>query len=281
MNADSYYEQGAGHIFNQDYAAHGTFLADDRNYWYAVVSDGCSSSPDSDIGARFLAKSFPEAARIALTGETSVSLRENIEHILVEKMGQGMGFPLRPSAYDATLVALVYDEFRDVLHSFAWGDGKILYIHRAEHNVLVDIDYESNAPFYLSYRQDVGREILYEETFGMEYARVTKSFIESDRLEEYVEGRMFKQKFIHFTTPEARKYVKFASVFTDGVGTFHKKDNASESIPLHNVYNQLTQYKNTHGEFVKRRMQKVKQFATKEGWQHFDDIGVATISFGH
>ena len=51
MNTDCYYEIGHSHIFCEDYALAGIV----NNIGYAIVSDGCSSSDNVDVGARVLA----------------------------------------------------------------------------------------------------------------------------------------------------------------------------------------------------------------------------------
>src|SRR5437868_4207156 len=51
MNSDCAFQIGAAHTVCQDYAvAHSGVPA------YAILADGCSSSPDTDIGARLLVK---------------------------------------------------------------------------------------------------------------------------------------------------------------------------------------------------------------------------------
>ncbi|HYO91642.1 MAG TPA: hypothetical protein VEQ40_08400, partial [Pyrinomonadaceae bacterium] len=63
MNADSAFLIGATHAVCQDYAVAGNGTPDERAAVsnlqanpYVILSDGCSSSPDTDIGARLLVK---------------------------------------------------------------------------------------------------------------------------------------------------------------------------------------------------------------------------------
>ena len=56
MNADHYYTIGNSHSVCQDYAISGLV----ENGAYAILSDGCSSSPDVDVGARMLSLSAKE-----------------------------------------------------------------------------------------------------------------------------------------------------------------------------------------------------------------------------
>jgi len=50
MNADSYFEIGSTHLVCQDYALSGLY----KDMCYGIVSDGCSSAENSEIGAQIL-----------------------------------------------------------------------------------------------------------------------------------------------------------------------------------------------------------------------------------
>lgn len=279
INSDCYYEIGAGHTYCQDYADSGKFLVDGREYHYAVVCDGCSASKDSDFGARFLAKTFPLVAKLAISsGQEDISLRQDMENLFLHKMSQGMNVSLDPSAFDATVVAILFDVTADTLYSFIWGDGKIYgKFKNGEHGYLTDVTYVKNAPYYLSYKSDAKRDVLYESHFGTLYADILSYVVKPDGLVRVQENDKFHQKYFFEKMTKVSSVLSFASVFTDGIDTYHKKDDVNIILPRHNIFNQLTQYKNFHGKFVERRMQKVRQFCQKEGWQHFDDISVATI----
>lgn len=280
INSDSYYEIGAGHTFCQDYAMSGKFVQNNNQYHYAIVCDGCSGSTDSDIGARWLAKNFAKAVQFAIAEGTNLPLHERIQAYFLANMNSAIKeMAVNMEAFDATVVAILYDEVDDALHSFVWGDGKVFYKYKTEHGYLTDIGYLSNAPYYLTYRNHADRDARYEATFGNLYADIAGYVVKDDALIHLPEAFRSKQKFHYEKYSKASETLAFASVFTDGIDTYHRKDDVDILLPKANLYNQLTQYKNIHGEFVKRRMQKVKQFCQKEGWQHFDDISVATITF--
>lgn len=278
INADSYYEIGSGHTFNQDYADSGFFDAGGSRYYYAVVADGCSGSKDSDIGARILAKTFAIAAKAAFSGVSSFSVQENIQNALIERIELGIE-GVSSEAFDATVVGIVYDQKNDTLHQFMWGDGHIMLARAGSPSQVTSVKYDSNAPFYLSYKTDVGREILYEQHFGEAYGTLSRLLVVEDKhVVDVIEAKQYKVRNFYEVIPKASTIMDFAMVMTDGVDTYHHKTDVNKPAPMHNIFNQYALYKNTHGEFVKRRMLKVKQFVEKEGWQHFDDISVATIS---
>ena len=66
MFADCAFAAGRGHDVCQDYAAAGGG-ADEP---YAILADGCSTSPDTDVGARLLVKCIerPLASAASLDG---------------------------------------------------------------------------------------------------------------------------------------------------------------------------------------------------------------------
>jgi hypothetical protein len=282
INTDSYYEIGAGHTFCQDYADNGVVVIGERKFHYAVVCDGCSASKDSDFGARWLAKYFPRALRIVLeiNGVDTRLTPGLLRATLLASIGNVTPHvPLPAEAFDATVVAIVYDEKADLLYSFAWGDGKIYYkLKTDDSGTLTDISFKSNAPYYLNYSASPERELLYEDRFGKDYADVTPHIVTPQNVIVIQERIKLRQKFFCEVVDNASSFISYASVFTDGVDTYHRKDDVNTVMARNNVFNQLTQYKNVHGEFVKRRMQMVKKFCQKEGWQHFDDISVATIN---
>lgn len=281
INTDSYYEIGAGHVYCQDYADSGTFVneAKDNLYHFAIVCDGCSGSKDSDIGARWLAKNFPVIAKVAV--DMKGTIQDNIRTLLLQAMTKGIAeMNVKNQAFDATLVALLYDQKLDTLHTFVWGDGKVFYKFKdRENGTLTDIGYVKNAPYYLSYLLNPNPEGLYSSMFGTMFADVTFNVVTPDALILTPERGLNFQKSYYECLKDASKILSFASVFTDGVDTYHVKDDVNKIMPRHNIFNQLTQYKNLHGKFVERRMQNVKKFCQKEGWQHFDDVSVSTITF--
>src|ERR1043166_8156900 len=91
MNADATINIGSTHAICQDYA-----IARGR---YVVLSDGCSSSPDTDIGARLLVKALDQ----------SLSTATNIEELHKESARIALGWAsmlgLPAQSVDATLLS--------------------------------------------------------------------------------------------------------------------------------------------------------------------------------
>ncbi len=261
---DSHYTIGSTHQYCQDYADSG----DRGNFIYACISDGCSSSKDSDIGARWLCKDFP---RGILANERYLNdplFTDKVEHWLACGIReQGISLFDMPS-FDATLLGLFYDKTSDRLFIHAWGDGRVMVKYKSGNVVLFNISYKTNAPYYLSYRLN-GRTEQYEKEFGVEYATVRETF-------NYAETEFFhmEQKRFFRIIPDASKVLDFAAVMSDGVESF-LPDGASKQLAQQEFLN----FKSLNGEFVKRRFQGFKKYCAKNNTTHYDDLSLAAISF--
>lgn len=178
----------------------------------------------------------------------------------------------------ATILGALYYEASDILHLFGWGDGKIIFRHR-DSNVdkMVDINFASGAPFYPVYMLDEESVKRYEEEFGNCYATVSSVLLNETldiETSSVLNSRMFYRKIIG-----ASNIFKSVTLASDGVDTFHKKDNPNLVMNRHEYARHLTDYKSFAGAFVERRMLMFKKFCQKEGWQSYDDVSVATIAF--
>lgn len=282
-NTDSYYGIGAGHVFCQDYTTHGNLTIGGKEYFYAVVSDGCSGSVDSDIGARVLAKAFPSAIRYALAVGEDDKIVSRIKERLYLAMDAAL-FNVKEEAFHATLLATFYDVAADTLHTFGWGDGVIIYRSKPSPDIpsstgyVTEISYASNAPFYLAYQKDPVAVQNYERQFGDKYAMVAPHILTSDKFIRIVQDTKLGEKSYYEVFKDASKVIAGIVLCSDGVTTFRKCENANQLMPASQVYNELINYKSLNGEFVKRRLTTFKKFCQKEGWQHFDDISVAAIN---
>src|SRR6185369_1284542 len=141
MGADCFFRMGSRHHVCQDYARTGGY----RGYTIAALSDGCSSSPDTDFGARFLVQAFMQVPMA--TGD-SVAMAASC-------MAAASGLPR--SCLDATLLA-VFESGIGVVHAIRAGDGVFAYRDRDGTWFYDQVEFGNNAPAYLSYR--LNRELM-------------------------------------------------------------------------------------------------------------------------
>lgn len=273
MNADTFFAGSRAHRVCQDYTRAGRVLR--RSY--AIVSDGCSSSPDTDIGARFLTLAAARAiAKIPDRFYPAEIAAQAAIHVQP---------PLQPQCIDATL--LIAREILDGVEVHVAGDGFVAGRRREDKRLIVfEVDFR-NAPAYLSYLLDPERREAYlQQGFGDRMIRVwrlarscqTDMVQESPMLVSVHHDNPFTGKVgPFFTCLFSKEEYDLVVLCTDGVSAFQQKDTL-ESIPFYKVLEYLTAFPSLTGEFVTRR---VRRFVTQEcaelRWVQSDDLGVGAI----
>lgn len=239
MNSDAVIDIGSTHPICQDYA-----IA--RND-YVILSDGCSSSPDTDIGARLLVfaldKLFTSTREIADLHADAAQTALGWANLL--------GLP--PESVDATLLSAHVKN--DDLIIACSGDGVIILETQSGTLDVHPISSSSGYPFYPTYLH------------------------QPDRLHEMVAHNRSTETIVFKLNAAAYKYAAIAS---DGLTSFfHTQTTANgkrvEPIRLSDVLAELWSFKTSHGAFVERRL---KRFKKDTCWQHADDLSLAVIHLG-
>jgi hypothetical protein len=266
--ADAYFAIGRTHKVCQDYALAGTFGTDKR---FALVCDGCSSSPDTDFGARLLARAA--AHNLATFGD---QFDPKLAIWLAEGHRQGIG--LQSHALDATLLT-VFELDNGLARVFVVGDGVVAARRRdtGKYDYWA-IRYPSGAPGYLTYLLDPGRQDIYlEQTGGKRTVEVVwGSGAPGVKAEESWEthGPVW-------TLDRDPAIYDIIAVMSDGAESFQRPVGTRlESIPLPEMLDQVMAVQGLTGEFLTRRVNRfLTKFCVKEGWQHYDDFGIAALAF--
>ena len=257
-SADSFFFIGKSHTVCQDRALAGT---DREGNPFAIVCDGCSSSPDTDIGAWMLARAA--FSYMATSGPTPI---ENSSITFQAQQMQG-ACRLSQRALDATLLVAYTSPTQ--LYVEAFGDGVVVARKRSGELEVREIEFPSGAPAYLNYRRDVNR-------LG-EYLKLTNN------AERYVKDQtgfaLHQFGFGHSFFSFHRRDYDMVAVLSDGATSFQRRNGSTfEHVPTLEVLPYLVGFKNYAGDFVTRR---VRRFLTKEmlelGWHHDDDLSVASI----
>jgi len=267
MNADHQFYIGHDHKVCQDYAVSYA----NENGAFAIVCDGCSSSPDVDFGARALALSAKRTLGIGgadmnneLFGQVTI---RNLEHI-------GDMVPLDPRSLDATLLA-TWVKGKDFTVQM-YGDG--CFFHKTATTLrIVHVEFESNKPAYLSYYLDKVRLKEYQDTV-LESKRVldVSFYLGADGIRDAIEVETFLKPFDPVTFKGLVNEGDILAVCSDGVGSFKK--GGVEEIPWSVMAREFVDYKTTPGVFVQRRLSWLKRQWTKDLISHYDDISMAAIS---
>ena len=269
MNADAIFHMGKPHTVCQDYARAGK-TQDGRVY--ALLSDGCSSSPDTDIGARLLV--------LAAEHDISPPNRWALDPTVIELADRYLTMGgLKRNCLDATIISLVQQGMArlDVTASIA-GDGVIAAIQHDGKLRVWDIAFPSGAPGYLTYFLDLDRQAVYKNGHGK---RILTETIDGE-MGTVIEDSVFNEngwiREFCFVTEQFRAI--FA--FTDGVHSFQREIGTGlEPVPMLEVVKQLTAIKGFAGNFMGRRAHAfLNKFCRDNKWQHNDDLGCIAIDMG-
>jgi len=256
MNTDSHFTIGKSHKVNQDYASHGSN--------FVLISDGCSSSKNTDFGSRLLIKTY----KILINDDNSsffdaLSKSRNITDDL----------KISPEALDATLLSIKVDNEKYYLQ--VSGDGFFVKVMNDGMIEYKSFSYPSGAPYYLNYATDSKRQAKYKELYGAKLI-----------IKTYLENNLWNQEemedFFIYRDEGSLKNIKYLAVMTDGVASFMKRDNtetskSSVSVSEYDIIKELVGYKNHNGEFVKRRMQAFAKYCQINSWENIDDYSVGAI----
>jgi hypothetical protein len=285
MNSDSAFIIGSRHEVCQDYAVAGGPLTHRLGGEpspavepYVVISDGCSSSPDTDIGARLLVKA---AERLILSrGVRAGCLQEIHEEAAREALAQAELIGLRPQAADATLLTAHLHE--DTAAVACYGDGVVVFQTRNGPTDLYSVSYSSGYPLYPSYVHQPQRLRLVESFGG---AKEVKHYRASSGTGPFVLLDSFlSDARIEIFTGRVRD-LKLMAVVSDGVHSFFEAQQtetsrSAEAVTPWAPLSELLSFKSLQGAFVARRMKRFQSDCRQKGWRHLDDLALGAVYLG-
>ena len=244
MNANSVIRIGSTHSVCQDYV----IARNDGPY--VILSDGCSSSPDTDVGSRLLVRG---AETIMNEGFDDVEQLHKEAARLALDWAALLGLPVQ--SVDATLLTAHISG--DELIIACSGDG-VFVLESWDGSLDVQrISSPTGYPFYPCY---------------------------DHQPERLAELRLKSDSSIQVFKLKARDY-KYAAVASDGLDSFFRRQQSAngkrtENVPLHDVLHELWSFKNSHGAFVERRLNRFTKDTQANGWQHADDLSIGVIYLG-
>lgn len=266
-NLDCYFTIAKQHIICEDYA-----ISEMAPIPHLIVCDGCSSSRNTDIGARILATSakkslgecFEDTAYMELPsyGDFGYTILNRARHV-TELLG------LESACLDATvLLAMPY---HGNIHVYVYGDGYIVTVNREGDLAYMSFSYEKNMPYYLTYWTDKARREMYLTSNRDGKGVVT--------ITEYREGQK-NLRHMDCDSPLTFTFVmneyRLLALTSDGVSSFLSIEE-NKKIPVKDVLEQLVAYKTTKGDFVKRRTRRMIKNYEKQGIYPMDDLSIATL----
>lgn len=285
LNCDSHYQIGNGHTYCQDYALHG----DLDGFRWGLISDGCSGSPFTDVGARLIVRNADALIRKHIQDRNVDYLRISdekvarsfVHSIFFDKFGLGCNsiinsLSLPETALDATLWMVFCENTTTPdksyrFHVMGFGDGQAIIRSRYQMSTeIYYMFYPSGAPFYPTYNFSLNKQTQYVERFGT-FCR--HGYMITSEQGETVQSEC-DAKYDHavcFYT-EANS----VTVTTDGFRTYGLKPEQQQDC-LKWASTRLVNFKSIEGVFVQRRMKALARQDAKENIGHFDDIAAASI----
>ena len=260
FHTDSYFALGKTHKVCQDYAA--THNKDGK--LILAVSDGCSSSPDTDFGSRILVK---KAIDLAIESDNYPSL--TIFACGIDNVRKTLG--LSKNCLDATLMFAQQMDNEIVVN--VWGDGVTYVKYKSGRTETFDIEFPDNTPAYFSYWAN-----LTVDTYLANHGKRIVNCWTNGKKDGVLNYPVNKQRY-NLESRFVLDNIESVFLFSDGVKSFCRMVNGAwQPIPLSEVLEQITAVKNCNGEFMVRRMRKfLYDFCPKNGWIHEDDVSVAAM----
>lgn len=259
MHADSFFRMGATHAVCQDYATAGQA----GGVTYALLSDGCSGSPSTDWGARFLVR----AAELRAEG-LSLGQLGGFSQVIRAAEAMAITCELPRRCLDATLLAaLGHGRFVQVYQA---GDGVVAARKRGGGFRYWATDCSKGAPFYLSYSLSPSGRAVFDglnQTERLRWGTKGEEISEARAPEPIVSYGFLADDF------------DIVLMFSDGADSFITK--TGQHVPLADVLEQAFDFKNYPGHFISRRCSRfLSSFCAERGWRHEDDFSCAGIYLG-
>lgn len=257
---------GNSHLDNQDYSVIGEFEYSGKEYSYAIVSDGCSSSKNSEIGSMILSTVTQKLLKSGLL--THDLLKTNIpEHsrMVLEQLGMS-----NFSILDATLIVLLINKTDNNFSVYFFGDG-FIKIEYKDQTIIKGLEYSLNSPNYISYNLTPDRLNTFSNT---EQELIVKTY-NININDEYTSKKEVKKSTDSVVFNYSLEGVKTITIMTDGVESL-KNIDTNEPVDAVNVIQSITEFKNFGGAFLTRRFNAFKRNVLKGSTVHQDDLTMAT-----
>jgi hypothetical protein len=280
MNTDCAFYIGTTHEVCQDYALAG------KNS--LVISDGCSSSPLSDIGSRVLSITAINKVKEL---DTLFSFDEKECILLARPTIKMLNIP--DECLDATL--LIATLYKHALEATSYGDGVIAIKTKDGDITIIDCAYEDSYPFYINYMyNNTGRYGNWLKNHDKK--RVTLSTLKPngdiEPFEDFIQQTRIKDLGILYSRENklwielvATDLIEYVAIMSDGVHSFYETietetSRYNKSISYLEVLKELLSFKNYNKSFVQRRINKFRKACVKKNWANSDDFSLAVISPG-
>lgn len=262
INIDGILEKGKLHKVCEDYIVWGTFPVP-----HIILSDGCSSSKNVDIGSRILVHSAQIVLREYSNRISDFFVVSDIGKETIKKasdVAYSLGLP--QTCLDCTLIIAYVDQ--EVLRVIMYGDG---YVFVRSKNVFryEYLEFAENCPYYLSYELEPQRCKAHEKKVGNGCSVVVSR--SSVILGETDGDRYLRPHNFIYAREFPIQDVEYLAISSDGIGSFMDTKKGG-SIAFSQVAHEFLSFKNLAGEFVQRRVGRALKDYKKENIESLDDL---------
>ncbi len=148
LYSDYFYTIGVTHKVCEDYAVQGSIPSP-----FIILSDGCSASPNSDIGARILTMT----AKQMFENNTAKPLDylDFGQQLITTALKVTEELQIPDGVLDATVMLAFLHENNIMV--YVYGDGCLLFKDHAGNVGTIEVIFTHNAPYYLTYWFDQER----------------------------------------------------------------------------------------------------------------------------
>jgi len=281
---DCYFHIGQTHLNGgkpcQDYACASVY----QGAAYAIVSDGCTTGGETDVGARVLTLSTAAAIR-----EHWATSRTALGHTVPQEIGLRQKVVMAGSreilglAQPDMLATCLYQYITPdggLVH--LQGDGVLAYKEQSGRITMCRYDWMPDneghvRPLYPAYAADGYASFIQAHGGDVNEKRLTK-----ECWQHSPDGELLQLPSEEFTlgegirgvtqpiTAESLGTLDCIAVFSDGVTQIERMDWKDAVV-------QLLAFKTTEGFFAKRRMMRVIKDVQKDGNGPLDDIAYAVV----
>jgi serine/threonine protein phosphatase PrpC len=267
INQDVFLKKSDHHKVCQDY-----IISGEDPIPYIVLSDGCSSSKNTDVGSRLLAHSFKSLItgnddyfiNLFVAGSNQIkTIYEIVGTYAYKNLPNTVkGLMLDVECLDSTcIISFVLD---NKVYTYVYGDG-IIIIRDKDGNITYRvISFPSSAPFYLSYYGNTNRIDGYINTYGTEKELITNSSGNTT-----IETYMFDHPI---TFCDELNIGDTFMISSDGLSSFENR-KLKERCSLDYILSEMLKFKRFNGTFIECRVHWFLNNLPKEIF-HTDDLSV-------
>lgn len=252
---DTFNEIGSEHRVCEDY------ILPIENPQSIIISDGCSSSKNTDMGARILSY----IGKVHLKYRRSYNPFDYYGYgmtVIVEALEVINRLELNQECLDATLVLAFKHPTKNCIQCYFFGDGYLVIQKKNDEVDVIKIEYDQSAPFYLSYYLNDERKDLYKNS------EIKMRVYKNDEIVEEVNAGV--RHFQEILLDE----VKCVLVCSDGFGSFIKK---VEPVHYSTYVNNFLNYPVKNQNFLKRTMNHYLRKMNEEKIKHYDDLSIGAF----